>query len=449
MPKSEGTTQDDFDFWEFVTCACCYLKFAPEDTSRSSVPFWLTECGHVLCNNHLKTDQSCAKCGQRDIQVSALQYQMDQPMAAWFTAAPQTMYATAFAATFQYNQLASLVRHYKHRCSQHRLLIENLRASVQDQTALQRTIEELQEENQRLREYIGEPSEITNANGKRRMQEFHRHTSGARTNSSPRTVVTPVGPGRLTLPPSHQQPNFPDTQHHSDDGRQVGRQSRAVEYMSSSNRPGSRQFSEQYAYVPPTAIETPAVPAVSLAHSQTHAVRQAQVRRQHNKNHPHTSMLPPDQQNGKFKPGAILTTDMLSRKRDASGRAAEMPPPNLPRAGFVRQGKPVSAVPQGLNTVSSRHRFVSAAADDDNEHSFAYSRMSTPLPELLPTQRFTPSNSSRNQRLVASNSTTATVSRAGPSYVDPKAGSGSHAPSRTPTGQRMPFVPNGSSRGFA
>ncbi|KIM48922.1 hypothetical protein M413DRAFT_438097, partial [Hebeloma cylindrosporum] len=44
--------QSDFDFWEFVSCSKCRMPFAL-DNGLATVPFWLTECGHVICNNHL------------------------------------------------------------------------------------------------------------------------------------------------------------------------------------------------------------------------------------------------------------------------------------------------------------------------------------------------------------------------------------------------------------
>ena len=42
----------ELDFWEFVNCARCHLPF-DTDVGTPPVPFWLTECGHIVCNNHL------------------------------------------------------------------------------------------------------------------------------------------------------------------------------------------------------------------------------------------------------------------------------------------------------------------------------------------------------------------------------------------------------------
>lgn len=45
--------QREFDIWEFVNCSKCHLQFSPDGVSGPSVPFWLTECGHIICNTHL------------------------------------------------------------------------------------------------------------------------------------------------------------------------------------------------------------------------------------------------------------------------------------------------------------------------------------------------------------------------------------------------------------
>lgn len=64
--------------------------------------------------------------------------------------------------------------------------------------------------------------------------------------SSPGVGGTPIGPDRLTLPPSHQQPNFSTGHSLSDDIAQVevDRQSRAAGFTPSNERPGSRRISE-------------------------------------------------------------------------------------------------------------------------------------------------------------------------------------------------------------
>lgn len=49
----QAPEEREFDFWEFVSCARCHLPFMPEPGGPPAVPFWITECGHVICNGHL------------------------------------------------------------------------------------------------------------------------------------------------------------------------------------------------------------------------------------------------------------------------------------------------------------------------------------------------------------------------------------------------------------
>jgi hypothetical protein len=50
---SAAAQQPEFDFWEFVNCAKCHLPFSVDSTTSPQIPFWLTDCSHVVCNNHL------------------------------------------------------------------------------------------------------------------------------------------------------------------------------------------------------------------------------------------------------------------------------------------------------------------------------------------------------------------------------------------------------------
>ena len=56
-----SSDQSDFDFWEFVSCAKCQLSFSLD--AGTAVPFWLTQCGHVICNNHLSLQFSATPQG--------------------------------------------------------------------------------------------------------------------------------------------------------------------------------------------------------------------------------------------------------------------------------------------------------------------------------------------------------------------------------------------------
>jgi hypothetical protein len=127
-----------FDFWEFICCAHCHRPFQTDHNAAPPVPFWLTECGHIICNNDLSmtilerymrvfalsfdhvvvdSDQHCTICGTRGIHLTALQrdvgrqrvifmfmhtapdisLQLGSPMAVWFHSIPDTLESTIAA----------------------------------------------------------------------------------------------------------------------------------------------------------------------------------------------------------------------------------------------------------------------------------------------------------------------------------------------------------------
>ena len=93
MASSSIAGDTVYDFWEAVTCAKCHLRFVPDSGGPPLVPFWITECGHILCNSHISgyidnrssfgpalisngledADQSCSHCGDRPINLAPLQ----------------------------------------------------------------------------------------------------------------------------------------------------------------------------------------------------------------------------------------------------------------------------------------------------------------------------------------------------------------------------------------
>ncbi|KAI8998665.1 hypothetical protein BD414DRAFT_407053 [Trametes punicea] len=201
----------DFDFWEFVSCGVCHLEFVKETGALSTMPFWLTECGHVICNAHLNADQSCAACGSPGIQLIPLQRELDPPMSTWFCSVPSALDTVAYSLRFQMNTMATLVRYFKKKYQQYRPLYERLKDEHAETKRLKRLVDDLQQENLQLKQRLKMTSngnvEGINVNGKRLRAEDDSYFSGHRT-SSPRSTMTPVGPDRLTLPPGRHQPQF-------------------------------------------------------------------------------------------------------------------------------------------------------------------------------------------------------------------------------------------------
>ncbi|EPT06033.1 hypothetical protein FOMPIDRAFT_1026888 [Fomitopsis schrenkii] len=346
----------ELDFWEFVNCARCHLPFDTEG-GTPPVPFWLTECGHVVCNNHLNADQSCAQCGAQGIQLIPLQKELESPMSEWFRSVPQALDSVAYATRFQMETLASLARHYKNKCVQQRSLIDRLKNEFK---MLKKAVEDLKYENTQLRQdsrYQGVSSDVPNANGKRRIVYGHQHASRAHTNSSPRSVLTPMGPDRLTLPPDHQQPTFAPHAQVADQRTTPHR-----------DRPGSSRFAQQYAYNPAESSQ-PGVARVSLSHQQA-APRQAialQTQGHLSTGHAHTAT-----QNSLSY--AYLSAEAFGEAGPSSGirptglrgadiEKTQMPPPPAPQMSRTypslqqRASFRPPAAPQ-LQQSSGSHRFV-------------------------------------------------------------------------------------------
>ncbi|KAI0727230.1 hypothetical protein C8Q72DRAFT_841583 [Fomitopsis betulina] len=413
----------DLDFWEFVNCARCHLPFETEG-GAPPVPFWLTECGHVVCNNHLNSDQSCAQCGAQGIQLVPLQKELESPMSEWFCSVPQALDSVAYATRFQMETVASLARHYKNKCVQQRSLIDRLKNEFK---MLKKMLEDLKFENSQLRQdsrYQSMPSDIPNTNGKRRMIQSHQHTSGAHTNSSPRSVMTPMGPDRLTLPPDHQQPNFaPHTQ--------------IADHRATPNRdrPGSSRFVQQYAYNPPEGPQ-PSAARGSLSHQQA-APRQALTRQA--QGHLSTGNAHIATQNA--LPYAYLNSEAFDDAGPSSGtrptgfrgtetERAQMPPPPAPQMPRTLQQRASFRPPATpLQSSSNSHRFVPLTPNRPTETSGRALLARAPNQQGLQT-----SNAQNFTGLGARSSGTGQQQNQGRVSRNPSfAASG---------GQRTPFVPN-------
>ncbi|KAI0798027.1 hypothetical protein C8Q75DRAFT_740350 [Abortiporus biennis] len=425
MSNAGPSQAREFDFWDYVSCIRCHLPYVSDNSGQPQIPFWITECGHVVCNGHLNSDQSCIGCGAKGIQVAPLQREMDPPMSDWFRSAPQAVDTLAFSVRFQIETLASLVHYYRKRCSQQRALIERAKAESLEKKQLKKQVEQLQLELTQLRTYVGqEPSESSNHNGKRRMLDAHRHMNGTKSNSSPRSISTPIGPDRLTLPPSHQQPAYYSSRSdHSDDG------SRQPYRTSQQNRPGSSRFAEQYAFDPAQSQ-----PSSNRFEPQRPESRQdpRHARIQLPTGIARTVPVPPilDQREDSAETSNSripFPADYQRVSGPGSTSKSHMPPPPVPihqQSAVSRHDQRTSFRPQ---PVPSRHDTQSQPgpplstprSNQSQSQNFQNNRAFTPA---LQTQRFIPPSSSRQ-----------TFNEGG-----------SRAPSRMAGGgqsQRMPFVP--------
>ncbi|KAI0273334.1 hypothetical protein BC834DRAFT_816923 [Gloeopeniophorella convolvens] len=211
MSHASSSSRAEPDIWEFVTCSKCHLPFSLDPAAPPQVPFWLTECGHVICNLHLNADQSCCECGAQRIQMIPLQRELDPPMSYWFSSVPQAMDTISYSlkACFQQDMLMSLIRFLREKLAQQRDVLLRVKHEREELKSLRKTVEQLRAENEQLRLYAGlEGSGSHNtvgSNAKRRRVDAY---NDGRNPSSPRSAMTPLGPNRLTLPVNHQPPTF-------------------------------------------------------------------------------------------------------------------------------------------------------------------------------------------------------------------------------------------------
>ncbi|PCH38188.1 hypothetical protein WOLCODRAFT_161368 [Wolfiporia cocos MD-104 SS10] len=293
-------------------------------------------------------------------------------------------------------------------------------------------------------------------NGKRRMLDSHRHQSGARTNSSPRTVITPLGPNRLTLPPDHQQPSFSsDRASHSDDVSGFHDEGEG-RYPRPSERPGSRRFTEQYAYMPPETPQSKALPPPVLSHAQTAPLRQVLARQTQAHGGPpvqaHTSMPPPPLPVGRdardqFRPGPSASAQLSQAQQtreSVSNRMLPPPTPQFQRSGTLQQRgsyrPPQTSQLQTIGPNSSR--LFAPPTPVRPSGNISTNRFLLQQPPQPPQQHQGTAPSSGSLQRFSSSS----VNDPGPSASLHSGGPNLRAPSRTASvamsgGQRFPFVP--------
>lgn len=170
------------------------------------MPFWLTECGHVMCDHHFSQKQ-CSSCGTKGVQTIPLERKLEKPMSDWFSQVPSALDTLTYAIKFQQETMAASLRHYKSKYLQHKAL--HLRYKNENEE-LKRAIGMLKSQ---LRE-TGEEgwqssrsSDVLNHNGKRTIAGPPSSSSSShslRAGSSPF-----LGPNRL-IPPfgKHPQPSL-------------------------------------------------------------------------------------------------------------------------------------------------------------------------------------------------------------------------------------------------
>ncbi|KAI0831273.1 hypothetical protein BC628DRAFT_1353020 [Trametes gibbosa] len=416
----------DFDFWEFVNCGVCHLEFVKESGALSSLPFWLSECGHVICNAHLNADQSCAACGTPGVQFMPLQKELEPPMANWFNSVPTSLDTVAYALRFQMDTMANLVRYFKKKYQQYRPLFERLKQEHAETKRLKKLVDSLKLENAELRHRLqtsgSDGADTLNANHKRMRQDDDGCYSGQRT-SSPRSAATSLGPDRLTLPPGHHQPQFNSRQ--------------SLQLPSSA--PVAKQALEHYAYVPPRSAQAATMAMPTLTHVQSGSTRRAQIRDEGNNDQSAIAMPPPP-----------LPASRLEQRASMGPRIRMPPPTPQPGSGSKLLVERSSLLPPPTPQISfgGSQRFLPpasmkapATALPPQPHVIIPGAQYAMQAQATQTQRFLPTGG--NVRLPGMVSMSGSGSAAGSASV-PQTPTRARvlAPSSSSIGrQRMAFVP--------
>ncbi|KAJ4487834.1 hypothetical protein J3R30DRAFT_3431884 [Lentinula aciculospora] len=395
--SAEPTKSLDFDFWEFVCCAKCQLPYN-SGASSSTVPFWLTECGHVICNNHLNPDQTCAQCKSSGIQLIPLQHDMELPMSEWFRSVPYMLDSAAYAVKFQQESMASQIRNLKARYQQQRGVIENLRKENAQLKQMNEmfTMQSIGMHNNGMRGH--ESATFLNANGKRQMIDI----SHPLLSSSPRSIATPVGPNRITLPPGQQPPQLSSNPAISPENMISQHQ----------QRPGTNRFTQQFVYTPSQVTQTR--PLTQLCDTPTAQKQLRKTVQQDNQiSSASRSQMPP--------PHVKVNSLSYSNLKPSQTSHSSMGPPQFLRDTSEHLQTALHPADQMPNT----KRFLSL--------SERFPRPVTPSGKSTISRRFIPPAAARSNFRPATSSLTNGTSNVPPTRGYPRLAGGS--------GQRTPFVP--------
>lgn len=194
-----------YSAWEFVHCSVCYLPFInPRNPNAPPIiPFWLAECTHVVCNNHLNVDRTCRQCNDgKRIELMPLQLDLPEPMSRWFQPLPDALLDLVGASKFQHETMANLLRFYKKKSARQNEIIEKLKSEVD--TLRAQAIQTTQEREAMGVTYNDMGHELVGGSGKRRKIDAGVSGFPAAENTFHQQHESPssnYGTSRLTLRP--------------------------------------------------------------------------------------------------------------------------------------------------------------------------------------------------------------------------------------------------------
>ncbi|GLB34850.1 hypothetical protein LshimejAT787_0204150 [Lyophyllum shimeji] len=297
---------------------------------------------------------------------------------------------------------------------------------------------------------VSERQDALNSNGKRPRTETHPYEYGhgqQATTSSPRSIITPLGPNRLTIPQGQPAPNLSsnNVEKSSNPSSRTDPPPLGAAVSQAQRRPASG-FIDKYAYVPSA---TPQHRPQQLTHTQASPQifkrtkpdqAQQQTRSQQVPQNQGYRSMPPPPTPARFKAaGAIVPSNSLTSQFAHRGQVQ-----GTLRAQVGQQQQRTMV----QSTQSMRQHSGNAHPPQGKIHDTAYPNASHPSGDLsTASNRFL----ATAQQFVPPSSAGQTLSMGnGPQRFVP---SGSRAPSRSQRpdlaggGQRMPFVSRGQGPG--
>ncbi|KAF8610522.1 hypothetical protein BDV93DRAFT_463498 [Ceratobasidium sp. AG-I] len=310
----QPSASSDPGIWEYVHCSVCMVLFLPPNRPDPApdIPFWLTECGHIVCNNHLKADQSCASCGATNVDIVPLQRNMSAPLSEWFRPLSESYDTLTMASRVQQNMFTALIRHYRQKYETAKVMIHKLQAEIsalrvqQEAPPIYRPASRLSTSHFPLDQMpihdSGYSSGHSSTSKRRRVDmETDGYAMGQAGGSSPRSIITPVGQVRYTIASGEDSMrNARLSNSAPNDNAQYQGHSGRHQLSSAQQRPGEQHQSgvrklnpQQYAYLPPSTPLNNNAQALAPT-AMRHQVRQGGVSlAQHQAAPRSAAMMPP------------------------------------------------------------------------------------------------------------------------------------------------------------
>ncbi|GAO52228.1 hypothetical protein SAICODRAFT_70481 [Saitoella complicata NRRL Y-17804] len=207
---------------DLVYCAKCFL------TAGNGSSFWLTSCGHIVCERCLFPEgvpldaanrtHTCTydRCRSANVSIAPLDEQLPQDLIPYFRPLHELIDEFTGAVKFQHGNILRLVEHYRGKMAMQRDILGKVKDELEKARDYKSQIDTLQAENERLRgqlasgtgggmvqEYVGEAGYETGQ--KRKAPEQSGRSMGEAFRSSIANMPQPP-PHHLT--PPHPTPQF-------------------------------------------------------------------------------------------------------------------------------------------------------------------------------------------------------------------------------------------------